>query len=105
MPKRKRKVLPKDETIVLDTAYQELSRDGFAVWVRMHLIPSVTLEQAGIMVLSSTFKYSESGFQSVLKELQACGYISLKSGKPGEITKIRLIRKALLIGTNHFIKL
>jgi hypothetical protein len=72
----------------------------------MMLVPAVTLERAGVSGLASTFKYSDSGFYEIIQELQNKGYISTKSpNKPGDVTRIKLVRRAMLIGQDHFIRL
>lgn len=90
----------------LDKAYQELTRDAFAVWIRMMIIPEIELKTLGIKKLAKIFKYSRPGLYSILKELQNGGYIRIESAqKTGYTTKIYIERKAMILGGNHFIRL
>jgi len=89
----------------IEQAYDELTKPGFAVWMRLMVTPRHHLS-SGRERLATLMGYSRGRFDYILKELYNKGYIGLeKNAMVGKPTSIVLARRAILAGRSHFIRL
>jgi len=94
-----------DEWVRLDEAYDALTREAYAVWVRMMLVPSSSLEGAGLAGLARVFRYKERGFREVLRELRNKGYLRVVTPpRPGQKAAIEIVKKPVLVGADRFVR-
>lgn len=93
------------EGITLADAYQDLTREAFAVWVRMMVEPETVLEGTGINKLSKTFQYGRRSFWTILQQLRNKGYIRFATPAPGSPAAIHITKRPMLVGRDHFLKL
>lgn len=103
----KRPVALEDERpgITIDRAYRELTPASFALWLRMMVISQLELNK-GRAHLSRLLGESDRTLDRRLRELRTKGYIAIESPtKPGRPSKLRLKRRAVISGADHFIKL
>ncbi len=96
----------KDETIhtSIEKAYKDLSPQGFAVWVRLHVVPPEELTQ-GRGRIAKLIGYSEGRSNAILRELTLQGYLEQKSKGRFEATSFFLIRRCKITGVNAFVRL
>lgn len=85
------------ETKDLVLAYDELSHEGFAVWIRLLMADSAQLE-AGRGELARMLGYSEGRSNAVLRELRAKRYITITPSKRVGLPTTIAINKHGLIG-------
>lgn len=91
------------ESAGIDEAYRELTRQAFAVWVRLMTIPHEELEK-GQTNLARILGFKFPQKIAPVKELARKGYIkTIKNGcRP---MKIVIIKRLVLKGDDHVIKL
>lgn len=90
----------------LEVAYDLLTRQAYAVWVRMMVEPEAVLERSGMEQLAERFRYRQRAFYNVVQELRDKGFIRVISPpRLGEPSAVILSKRALLVGRDHFIKL
>jgi hypothetical protein len=86
-------------------AFEELSTQAFACWVRMHVIEGNKLKKGRAEVAKLLGK-SLSQSNAILRELRNCGYIRVNSAtKRGNPSEILLEKRCVLVGIDHFIKM
>lgn len=86
-------------------AYNELSQEAFAIWMRLLVATDTQLRQ-GRKSISSLVGYSEGRSNAILRELKLKGYIRFVRGDlPGIPTQIEIVRKALISGPAKVIRL
>ncbi len=89
----------------IEQAYEELTREEFAVWIRMMMLPDEILCK-GKKHVGKICKYSTNYFYKLMKGLHAKDYITyVKPAILGKPFTIILRKKAMISGVNHFIKL
>lgn len=84
-------------------AYQELSKEGFAVWILMAVTSAKVLE-SGLGKMASEFGYKERGFRKVLSELRNKGYVRYVTRTRLPVP-LQIARRPLLAGHDRFVKL
>lgn len=102
MPRR-RVELP--TTAKLDEAYQDLSREAFAVWLRMAVDPKSVLEHSGVNNLAVRYRYKRRGFFDILRQLRNKGYVRFSTPPRGDPVSVYIVRRPMLVGVDHFVKL
>lgn len=96
---------PFDNGVTIEKAYEELSQEAFAVFMRMMVAKPSQLEK-GRNKLAIIFGYSEGRCNVILRELRNKGYIALIKGPyPGTPTKLKLAKRIILSGPTNFIRL
>lgn len=89
----------------IEEAYNDLSRNAFAIWIRLMVTPERELE-AGRKALARSFGCSVSAFNRTIRELKLKGYVDLvPQAKAGEPSTIVISKRARLVGRDHFVKL
>jgi hypothetical protein len=93
------------QPIGLADAYDTLSQEAFAIWMRLHLFTDEQLNSGRLKIASMT-GYSESRVNNILRELRLAGYLTFHpSEKPGNTTKIKFAKVCKISGHNRFVKL
>jgi len=93
----------KQKTHRIEKAFNELSQEAFAIWIRLMMASPKQLK-SGRTKLAEMTNYSEGRFSVILKELKNNGYVTIHPGPyPGTPSEIKLTRKALIAGKNHFV--
>ncbi len=92
------------EVTNLNTAFAELSGDIFALWIRLMTVPRAQLH-LGRASLARYLGLHERTCNRRLRLLRLAGYVRLIPGKAGGPTRIVLIKRAAIIGENHFARL
>lgn len=103
---KSRKHIPKVEepdAVKLIDAYNELSKMGFAVWIRLCLVQDI--ESYSFAKLRVVLNYKSQVFNDVLLHLKECGYIELRRYGNGKKGSVSIIKRPLLTGFDRFIKL
>ncbi|GAG41452.1 unnamed protein product, partial [marine sediment metagenome] len=94
------------EAATIEVGYQALTREAFAVWIRLMVEPENVLESAGLARLAERFNYRERAFKEILRQLRNKGYVRIESPpRPGVPAKLFIQRRVLLVGRDHFIRL
>lgn len=89
----------------IDEAYCDLTREAFAVWVRMSVDSKKVLEHSGVATLAERYRYKRRGFFDILRQLRNKGYVRFNTPPRGEIVSVFIERRPLLVGADHFVKL
>lgn len=93
------------ETRTIEEAYQELSQEAFACWVRLMVATAEELG-AGRGTIARLLNYSEGRSNAILRELKLKQYLRLEPGAyPGLPTSVVIVKRCKLVGRNHFVKL
>ncbi|MGW8177454.1 MAG: hypothetical protein ACWGQW_01440, partial [bacterium] len=93
------------EAIGLDEAYDTLSQEAFAIWIRLHLFTDEQLNSGRVYIASRT-GYSESRINAILRELKLAGYLRFQpSDRPGHTTIITFAKVCKISGKNKFVNL
>ncbi len=86
-------------------AYDKLSQEAFAVWIRLHVVSDKQLK-AGRSKIAHVLGYSEARSDAVLRELKLAGYITFQPGnRPATPTAITIHKRCKISGRNHFVRL
>lgn len=93
-------ITPKGHTI--QHGFDELTRAGFAIWIRFMMLSEA--EMIGRKQLAEVFGMSRQAFSERARELRRKGYLKIIA-VPGGKTRFLLIKKAIIVGPNQFIKL
>ena len=93
-------ITPRGHTI--QHGFDELTRGGFAIWIRFMMVPEA--EMTGRKQLAEAFGMSRQAFSERARELRRKGYIKIVP-VPGGKTRFQLVKKAIIVGPNQFIKL
>lgn len=94
-----------DKPATIHEAYDELSQEAFAVWIRLTMATQHQLD-SGRQKVAKILHYSEGRSNTVLRELRNKGYIRLMKGERiGTPTRIEFRRCPLISGRNRFVKL
>lgn len=88
----------------IDFAYIDLTRPAFAVWIRLMTL-TTDQHQRGRDYLSKQLGYSEPRASQIFKELCRKGYIKMDAIGPFIPTRLVLIKRLILKGEDHIIKL
>jgi len=94
-----------DEPVTIEIAYNELSQEAFAVWIRMMVAADKDLT-SGRKHIATVLGYSEGRSNQILRELKNKGYVQLQPGPhPGIATEIIVARRPIISGRNRFVRL
>lgn len=94
-----------DGPISIKVAYDELSQEAFAVWIRLMVTTEEEL-RAGRGSVARLVGYSEGRSNEILRELKNKGYVEFNKGDhPGLPTEIIITRRPIVSGRNRFVKL
>jgi len=85
----------------VEAAYNDLTQEAFAVWVRLLVASETTLRQ-GRRALANVTGYSVSRFNAILRELKLKGYVKIKSS-PGLPTEVVIVSR-LLAASARFVR-
>jgi len=91
------------EPITIEEAYDELTQQAFAVWMR--LMTAQPQQLVGRAAIARMVRYSSSYCDEILRELKHKGYIKFEKAPPGKPSKLIIYRRALLSGPTSFITL
>ena len=83
-------------------AYEELTRQGFAVWMRLVIMEYNELSNR--KVLAKVLGYSVARSNQILRELKRKGYISFIVGASWEPTEVVIERRPFLEGRGKFVR-
>ena len=82
------------EPASIQDAYEELSQEAFAVWIRMMLMTDSDL--VGRQKIAKLLGYSEGRSNAILRELKLKSYIFIeRPDMPGEETIVKIRRRAV----------
>ena len=81
--------------VTIQKAYQELTHEGFAVWLRLMVATDAEL-RAGRGSLARLLGYSERRSNEVLRELNMKGYVDFDTVGGGRPTRVIIQRRALV---------
>jgi len=86
-------------------AYYNLSQEGFAVWIRLHVCNEQSLAE-GRGKLARRLGYSEARSNEILRELSLAGYVVCIPGpRPATPTTVKILRRCKISGRNSFVRL
>lgn len=83
-------------------AYDELTRNAFAIWIRMHTMTPNQLAM-GRAKIAKVFGYSPDRNNVVMRELFHKGYIVFEPRGVGKPTTIHLTKRASIRGSAYFV--
>lgn len=93
------------DAVTIKEAYDELSQEAFAVWMRLLVTLDSELAR-GRAHLAATLGYSEGRSNAILRELRHKCYIKfVKAARIGQPTTIQIQRRALISGPARIIRL
>jgi len=93
------------DACTIPEGYRELTKTAFAVWVRLHAMTETELS-AGRKAIASTLGKTTSSANDVFRELRRKGFVGVeRADNDRRRAKITLKRRAILKGTDRFIKL
>lgn len=93
-----------DKVVGLIDAYNALSQEAFAVWMRLHVAAEDQLKHRG--KVAQMIGYSEGRSNEILRELRFAGYVSCTPGeRPGMPTTVILERRCKIPGKTQFVRL
>lgn len=107
MELKKREKIVYEETPYpsIEQAYDELTQEGFGVWIRLMVATPDEL-CSGKLALSVICNYSAARFYKIMKELYNKDYIKYEKSKQlGTPHRIILNKKAMISGRTSFVKL
>ena len=87
--------------ISIEEAFNELSQEAFAIWVRLMTVPQSEM-RLGRKHLSGLLRINRHSMNRYLRELRNNGYIRLVR-QPGLCTEVILTRAVAMSFPNHFI--
>ena len=91
-------------TTTIEKAYDDLSQQAFAVWIRLAV--TTNKELIDRKTISKVLRYSLSQTNVVLTELRRKGYIKLESrANPGRRSKFIFRKRTIISGETRFINL
>ena len=93
------------DAVRLDEAYDDLTREAYAVWIRLQIVPDHELRRFGLIHLAEKFRYRQRQFGTVMRQLRNKGYVRYQAGLPGVPANIQITKRPLLVGFDRFIKL
>lgn len=92
------------KAINLAEAYDALSQEAFAVWMRLHVASDDEMKHRG--KIARMLGYSEARSNSILRELRLAGYVTFTPGPySGAPTTINLERRCKLGKRSRFVRL
>ena len=94
-----------DDAVRIDEAYDDLTREAFAVWIRMMVDGDVVLHVFGITALALRYNYKKRQFSTILRQLRNKGYVRFATPPRGKPAVIKIAKRPLLVGYNRFVKL
>ncbi len=93
------------EIVTIIEAYNNLSQEAFAVWIRLHVTEDQQLCE-GRVKLARTLGYSEARSNEILRELSLAGYVECIPGpRIATPTTVRVRRRCKISGKNRFVRL
>lgn len=99
------KIDGEDRPATIQEAYNELSQEAFAVWMRL-LVAKDTELSKGRGALADLLGYSEGRSNAILRELKHKGYIEFqKSYRIGLPTLVKILRRGLVTGPSRIMKM
>lgn len=93
------------EGVRLGDAYADLTREAFAVWIRLSIEDEHTLREMGVGKMALVLKYKKRGFYDILCQLRNKGYVRYRTPKLGERGRVHLSKRPMLVGYDQFLKL
>lgn len=93
------------DAVKLEEAYNDLTREAFAVWIRLMVEPDHVLERAGMWKIAEKCNYGKRQFSNILRQLRNKGYLRYRSTSPGVPVKLHVAKRPMLIGFDRFVKL
>lgn len=95
-----------DEFTGLSSAWVELSRDAFAVWTMLMIVPGTTLD-AGRTALAASLDMPVRTLNRILRELRNKAYVRVVPARAGNSPRhatIVVLRRARLPLVNRFLR-
>jgi hypothetical protein len=92
-------------TVTVPEAYEQLSQEAFAVWLRLHHCTDDQLRSGRANVARTVLKISETRANVLLRELRLKGYIEITGDGPPSPSKIALTRRCKIVGRTRFVTL
>jgi len=103
--KRKKPIYEETPYPSVEQAFDELSQEAFAVWIRLHVATEDQLCE-GKRALGWMCNYSTGRFYKIMKELYCKDYVRyIKPDALGQPHTVVLHKRAMIGGKNHFVRL
>ncbi|KKL80697.1 hypothetical protein LCGC14_2002140 [marine sediment metagenome] len=96
---------PGQQTASINDAYTELSKAAFAIWIRLMTETNPAHLQTKKRVAKVLGYSSDQACKRVLEELVEKGYIEFRNDSKGPGCRLVLVKRALLVGRDHFVRL
>lgn len=90
------------EAVSIADAYDDLTRNAFAIWIRMHTMTPNQLAM-GRAKIARVFNYSSDRNNVVMRELFHKGFIVFEPKGVGKPTTIHLTKRASVRGSAYFV--
>lgn len=94
-----------DSTVTVPEAYEELSQEAFALWLRLHHCTDDQLQAGRASLAREVFKISETRANVLLRELRLKGYIAIHSQGAPLPSSVSLLRRCKIVGRTRFVTL
>lgn len=94
-----------DDTATVPEAYEQLSQEAFAMWLRLHHCSDDELEAGRASLARNVFKISETRTNVLLRELRLKGYIDIEGPGPPTPSTVVLRKRCKIVGRTRFITL
>ena len=93
------------QTASINDAYAELSKAAFAIWIRLMTETNPAHLQTKERAAKVLGYSSVNSCKRVLEELVEEGYIEFRNDSKGSGCRLVLVKRALLVGRDHFVRL
>jgi uncharacterized protein YndB with AHSA1/START domain len=105
MKKNKKPIYEETQHPSIEQSYDELSQEGFAVWIRMMVMTPDEL-CLGKLAIGKKCGYSVGRFYKIMKELHNKDYVRYnKPPRLGMPHEVILHKRAMISGRNNFVRL
>ncbi|MGD9749357.1 MAG: hypothetical protein AB7W59_00015 [Acidimicrobiia bacterium] len=92
-------------TATIPEAYEELSQEALALWLRLHHCSDEQLSAGRASLARTVFKISETRANVLLRELRLKGYIAIHGSGPPNPSRVELLKRCKIVGRTRFITL
>lgn len=99
--------IPTDfETISIESAYSELSRRAFAVWIRLMAEPKGSLKNIGVKTFGKKVALSRRAVWYAMCELRDAGYLRIVAPtRVGAFSEMYATKRPSVSTHSHFVRI